>query len=715
MARKQPTRQPSQTPLLCAWPLGVALFVASCGGPARPRIPEAPGRVDEPFELASDDDLREVRGQYDALELGDKLRAEKRQSLAKEYVRRIDRGLRGSDREDVIAQFEALLQLWSPSELATAHEDEVFASLAPTAEKVRQLFAKSGGDIEAAGALYARALMEPAKAEKLLADVEEIFAYANELAIAEYGAGAVRARPIVILEETLRWLPSNDVVDRLVPLYVERQKAIKSVFRRQGDDAQKILGYHGPGVLTASRNIVHALAVSGRLPEATGAINAITGIGDDAKLRSQLKDALASSDPAPWLMLSATFRGSEEADAGLAICDEAVQRFPEAAMAHYCAGESAQSLEHGLLAIRHFRAALALDPEHEEAAKALARLYEVRVSALSFSDRPLAAARWLEHFETLHDEAATRKLGLKPDLASAYAVMGRGLVSQGELEEANAFLKRSLKLRPSLPAYEFLGTIALRRGQFEAAEAHFRAALALPEGDVINLFSRAILRRHLAEALDGKLGTDGGKRERELAFGDWLQILRRYKLSEAGEAEARIEIGKLLFYLGKEEEAMNEFLAALRKNPGASDHADIVSFLLGQDEYYLAKDIFLDALGHHDVGQYFKIYMSLWILAECAARDLPADYHAEAYIRELEGTLWSVQLAQYGLGKADEKALEAMATTRGRRAELLYYRAVLGPKRGDRDVTRELLSEVVRGNMVLFFEYEMAKRRLGTL
>jgi uncharacterized membrane protein len=56
-----------------------------------------------------------------------------------------------------------------------------------------------------------------------------------------------------------------------------------------------------------------------------------------------------------------------------------------------------------------------------------------------------------------------------------------------------------------------------------------------------------------------------------------------------------------------------------------------------------------------------------------------------------------------------------MATTRGRRAEFMYYSAVLGPESKNPEQARLLLEEVLRGDMVLFFEYEMAARRLRDL
>lgn len=689
------------------------LVFASCGGSPQAKIPSQLGRVDAPYELAADDDLAEVRAAFDAMPQTAAKRAEQRTDLIREYRRRIDVALRNDERKAAFAHFEALMTLWHPSELSTAHTDPEFTDLLAVAESLRRTFAKSGGDIEAAGALFAKARMQPEMAERHIEDIEEIFTYGDELAVLEHGAGAARARPIAILERTVRFLPSALVVDRLIALYTERQVAIKSAFRRTSSDTHQILSVHGPGVLITTHNIVRVLAESGRIDEAAAAIATISGIGDDAKLRNRVTSALTSNNPTPWLLLSASFRDApSDGPAALAICREAIKRYPKEAMSYVCGGESAEAQGNPLLAIRLLKEALAIDPQQRQASQALAELYEYRVSSLSFSDRPNAALKQLRAFEQLHKAASKNALPLTPDLASAYAAMARGLVSLGELDDAHRYLSRSLQLRPSLPAYEFLGTIALRQEQFADAQEHFSKALALPPGDVNNLFQRAQLRRLSAEALEGKSGAQAAQRQREIAFADWLTILSKYELSPEGEAEARLEIGKLIFLLGKDEEAMSEFLTALETMPGDSDHADIVAFLLGNNRYKLAKDVYLDALGHHDLGQYYKIYMSLWILAEAKRLGLEPDYHATNYLHSLEGELWSVRLAKYALGEGDRAALDALATTRGRRAELLYYRAVLGPESSQPELVQQLLEEVVRGSMVLFFEYDMAKRRL---
>ncbi|MCP4447557.1 MAG: hypothetical protein GY811_19785, partial [Myxococcales bacterium] len=527
--------------------LVIASILLGCGSPPRAKIPDRPGRVDAPIVLASDDDLGEVRAAYDALALDAPGRDTRRNELASEYSRRIESTLRRGKRTRAFLHFESLLQLWRPMELQQAHETTEFVALVPIAELLRKTFAKSGGDLEASAALYAMALMQPGKASKHYSDIEEIFQYGDELAVLEHGPGARRSRPISILESTVRFLPSASVVSRLVALYTERQEAIKSSFRRKGADMQ-LLRIHGPGVLTTAQNIVRILAESGRIRDARNAIASISGIGDDARLRKRLVAASTSSGPTPWLLLSANFLDVEgDEGAALAICREAIRLYPKAAMSYVCAGESAEKLGNILLAIRYYELALKFGPEQRKTNEALATLYEQRVSTLAYSDRPNAALAQLKTFEALHKSAAKRfETPLLPDLASAYTAMARGLVSLGELAEAHLYLARSIRLRPSLSAFEELGTIALRQEQFVEARSHFEKALALPTEQLEELFHRAAIRRISAEALAGNGDEEGAREQRELAFATWLELLNKYELSTAGESEARIEIGKLM-------------------------------------------------------------------------------------------------------------------------------------------------------------------------
>ncbi len=696
----------------------VAITMLGCGPSSRVEIPKAPGRVDAPYELASDDDLLAVRELFDAMALANPKRQKKRPLLATEYRRRLKSALHRGARDKAFERFQNLMSLWQPSELSSAHAQPSFVALEPEVQSIRRTFAKSGDTAKSVAALYALSLMQPHHASHYYAEVDEILSYSDELAMLAHGPGAKRARPIEILEKTTAFIASEHAIDRLIALYQERQAAIKSSFRRKGADI-RLLRVHGRGVLTSTHSIVGTLAKAHRIDEALSAISQLAGIGDDANLRKRLGDALAGTSPTTWLLLAASF-GGEKGDkrATLAICREAIARYPNDAMSHFCAGQAAEALDRFASAIGHYEDGLAIDPSQRDASESLAALYERRVSTLAFGDRPNAAGAQLAIFEAFHRNTAKHfESPIEPDLASAYAAMAHGLVSLGALDEAHQYLTRSIHLRPNLFAYEYLGTIALRQEDFSRARAHFAQALTLQESSTIDAFHHARLRRLAAEAIAqggsaGAMGAKAAQEQRRLALTTWLRLSRDYELSGSAQAEARIEMGKLMFALGMRENAMQSFLAALGNETSNSDHADIVAFLLAHDSHELAEDIYLDALGRQQVGQYLKIYMSLWILAENKRLALEPNTHATRYLSALDGPLWSVHLAQYAIGKREREELEAMASTRGRRAELLYYDAVLGPRSGDTNVARQLLQEVIAGSMVLFFEYEMAKKRL---
>ena len=84
------------------------------------------------------------------------------------------------------------------------------------------------------------------------------------------------------------------------------------------------------------------------------------------------------------------------------------------------------------------------------------------------------------------------------------------------------------------------------------------------------------------------------------------------------------------------------------------------------------------------------------------------------YLAERDGPLWYDDLARYADRTHRPAAtLRRRATTRARRAELLYYTAVLEATPRDPAAPRaQLLEGVVATDMVLFFEYDMAKHWL---
>jgi len=699
--------------------LGAA--VAGCAARAEPADPLAGLHVDDdaPLDLADDQDLELARADFAALPDDAPTRPAVRRRLADELARRLDLALVHGERDAGLAALRGLLALWSAAELAAPAAAE--AGMAPyraVLARARQAYARSGRDRETAAALCALVLADPAGAASYRAELEEIFAYADELATADDAPMPRAPRPIEILDGLIDVHPAPWVVDRLVALYLAHGAAAASRARRGGRGELGMA--RGDPAWRTAWHVTRALARGGRVGEAARAIEAIAGVGDDRELRERLRRiGAAGARAADWVLLAARFQSSDprlgDAGAALAIAREAVRRFPRDAAAHLAAADSARLAGETGLAIRYYESGLALDPRHADATAALGRLHVERISALALSDRPGAAARLLRGFDRFH-RAATVALGqpVEPDLADAQAAFGRGLASLGELEQARRTLTASIDRRPTLDALEALGTLALKQDRFDAAIDAFERALARPATDPIARAQQCRLLRLAAEAYDGAgRPIEARARERAALFG-WRHLMETAGIASALAGDALVEQGKVLWQIGEFDAALVAFDAAVDVDPnGASVHADVVAFLVVRGQYERALDAYHGALGSREIGDYFKVYMSLWVTAEALRQGRPVDPLARDFLAAREGPLWYDDLARYAGGRIRLAALERRATTRSRRAELLYYSAVLD--RGlvqDPARARRRLERVVATDMVMFFEYDMARHWL---
>jgi tetratricopeptide (TPR) repeat protein len=321
----------------------------------------------------------------------------------------------------------------------------------------------------------------------------------------------------------------------------------------------------------------------------------------------------------------------------------------------------------------------------------------------------------LTKFEKLFAAAEKRwpDKPLSPDLAAAYTAMGRGMISLGEIEQAMRYLRKSLAKRVTLGALEWLGTIELRRGNFRLAFAHLDRAIDMKAESVDDRFQRNKLLRLAAEAVAGAGNKTQAASILKEALAEWDRLTDDVDLNPPFLAEALVEIGKLLWQLGERETALATFDAAIDRDPGNDNiHADVVAFLVVRDQYDRALDTYHRALGSHEIGGYFKVYMSLWVVAEAQRSNRPIDRLAREFLASRNGSLWYDDLARFASGRAGAALLHKRATTRGRKAELLYYSAVLDQAASDPRAARKQLERVLDTDMLLFFEYRMAQHWL---
>ena len=485
---------------------------------AKPRPPAGP---DAPYELADSDDLAALRDRFEGTPRSE--RRKLRDALAAEYRQRAEAALDGSDHNRAYDAFTKLVSLFDhPAELASPPTS--LRAAASLAQRIRTAYAARGGDHQAALALYVLAAVDNSTAPKHFDEIETIFTYSDELAVAEHGEGAQRSRSLEILQAVVAVAPFPEATKRLIELYRERHSAIDDIIR-QGNLSYEIIGAHGESVLHTTWHIIRVSALARSLESAPTALEGIDGFGDDPELRLALT-RLRTGGAAEAIGLARRYDGSQEEkrdlDAALAILEWALEHWPKDRALLRAAGMTASKNNHLALGIRLLEAGVANPPRDRKAAAELAELYEFRVTTLSLTGRPHAANKVLAQFERFYGGAAKVWSDFKPDLANAYAAMGRGLLSMGDLRGAKALLSRSVGARATLEALEHLGTLALRRDQFELAADHFGRALRLPAKEPSVRFNRAKLMRLAGESLLG-----AGRRDP--AYGMFLRALEEWR------------------------------------------------------------------------------------------------------------------------------------------------------------------------------------------
>jgi len=701
--------------------IAVALALTACG-PGRvrpgPAAPVALSGRDVAYELAEDDDLADRRGAFLALEVGAPGRAELRRQLAGEYARRVDVELAAGRPATAHQALLGLGSLWLPAELDDPVASRDLTGYAGAARSIYQQFARSGGTSEAVAAQAMLIVMDPQHADQHRAEIDEIFAYADSLMVSMYGEGAERARPIEILEELVDAFPSRFVIDRLAELYVARQAAIDTLFRNKGADFMLIRA-HGRGALQTSWNLLRIFALADRLGDALPYLASADGkLGEDDEVHRR---AVAAADPQAtvddWIgalrALAGVRRGERDGEAELRLAMAISRRFPGDAGAAFTAASVAEALDRVDLAVHLYERGLAGAPAARGEAERLAGLYEAQLGTLVFADRPHAAADLLVRIDAFHRGAAARwpAYPLQHDLAGALATMGRGLVALGELDAAAEYLRRSLALRHNADAYEWLGVMALERDQFGEAADRFAAALALIGGGGAGLFQRARLLRLRSEAEDGAGRRDSARADARAALDTWAGVDPR-KLPGPLRAILLVEKGKLLWWLGQRGDAQAAFDGAVDADPeGAVTHTSVVGFLVERSARDRALDAFHRALASQGIGDYDKVTMSLWLVAEARRHDQPPDPLAMRYLASRDGALWYDELARFAAGEQPLPA-RGQVGVRSRRAQLLYYAAMLG--NGHDPERARLLEQVVATDAVMSFEYHMAKQWLNS-
>ena len=692
------------------------LAAAGCPASVQPR-PQWP---DAQFTLLDDADRDWMIDRFWALPTGAEREAA-RTELARSLARRIETALDEERPATAAALLDRLTQLWEtePTQLGRG--------LAPHVELLRRLratFARSGALEPALRALVVLAEADPDQRAAHLAEIDEILAFADDLAIAENGANAGRAQPIALLTPTALAVPLPWLVDRYVTLLVERQRIVSGLLDSQGASMQLVRAHHD--VLSTGRRIANVLARAGRIDDIYRRVVGLRGIGADRELTIRA-DVLASQPtPDAYAGLAERLRADDPNDrhgdpaAALAVCLAGLAKFPDATELALAASGDARELGRVDQAIQLAERALAASREavDEAAALQLGTLYGERIEGLAAGGRPAAAQAAWRHALDFTERAARAH----PDTvwqqaqAIAQASLGRGLASQGLVTEARRSLRASIGRAPSIDALETLTTVDLQTDELSSARKWVAQGLEmLGDRTLGDRYRRAKLER-----LDGDALRRAGRAPQAAAayrasLQSWTSLGDIKELPEQIAAERRLEEGRAHWWLGDQDRAVEDVLDAVSRD---ADNGGLVAaaiaFLLEVGRYPDAVDAYHRGLGA-DLGDRYKVYMTLWIAGEAKHRGQPLDRLAAEFLASREGDTWYELLARAATGRVPFDQLRASATTGPRKAELAYYGAVLGldPRAATPAGKRALLAQVVTAALVLDAEYDLARRYLA--
>ncbi len=687
--------------------------LVACGAAAK-RQPVWP---DAPIQLRDEGDRDQAIDELWVLPLGPE-RDAIRSDIAAAIAARITDAL--EEDRPLVAEL-LLLQLASLWQLDPA---VVGTGLAPHVEVVRKLratFAKSGSLEPAIATLVLLAELEPQHRTEHLTELDEVLSFADDLESAENGPEAVRAQPIKLLQPTVLTLPLPWLVDRYVKLLQDRQRIISDLITSQGASIQLVRAHHD--ILATSQRIAIALARAGRTREIHAHLADIKGLGADKELTTRAEVVANRPTADAYYDLADELRTDKDngdPGAALAVCIEGLQKFPHDAALLAAAAQDAAELGRVEQPIALFEAAVRARRGDVDSALALrlGKLYAARIARLAFGGRPAAAKTAWQDLSRYTNQVSKKSSHRVWSLvaASGETALGRGLLSQGRLYEAEKALNASLEKAPSIDAYETLATIHLKTNRLESAVRHATAGIAMlgtGKGDRVR-------RAKLARIAGDAARTAGSARSAAGFYLDamhaWASLGPDDDLPTSMRAERKIEFERSLWVVGEAEKAVNLVFDGIDADPeAAANYATAAAFLLQVGSYGEALDIVHRALSQPDVSELYKVYMCLWVLGDAHQRGEPRDRQAFEYLAARQGDLWYELLAQAATDRVDLPTLRAAAITGPRKAELSFYSVVLGldPDAKTPAGRRKLLTDVIEAQLVMEAEYDLARKYLA--
>ena len=203
-------------------------------------------------------------------------------------------------------------------------------------------------------------------------------------------------------------------------------------------------------------------------------------------------------------------------------------------------------------------------------------------------------------------KAYQRSLALRSDLAETHYALGHILLELGRHEEAIPSLKKAAELKPSKEAWMALGAAQEKAHPREAADSYSKAG-ALAPNDPEPHTRAAVLyeqQKDWPNAEREYLAAEKIEHSTELLAGlvhvyqemnrapEAEAMLREYLKLKPTDAEAHLQLGRLLLAQGKKDEAVKEFAVAHAGQGDPATQRRIAAELVEAKDYAHAASIY---------------------------------------------------------------------------------------------------------------------------
>jgi tetratricopeptide (TPR) repeat protein len=705
-------------------------FAPGCGktnGPGtEPPLLEAPESIEDL------DDYSAARNAYALLDIDDPARAALRTKLRTYLIGYIDHALADEQMEPAVNALEQLAGLWLAHELRTLADDPELAAAA------MRVYAAAAAPGRERPALLALGLAEAFGDTKIETD-----ARANYRQLADWllrtDDFATEPRVLVqidrVLEDVTAHFPSPFLVDALADVYLERFRAAQQ--------NPSLSGSGDPRIPYTGYLLARLYLRADDFDEAIAALDRIQGGEPTTELRSSIVAAkeAATDGRSPQAIDQLIFEFTPHPDDRLPeeivvqswgivdnLARRCLARFPEHPPAELARGRVLRAQNTVDAAIVHYERSFVgkIRPTDREdlhrAWSELAELYQLALEAhLDAGESDAAAKEMLTRVEDFHERAdeVWPQRPVDPSVQLAWMTVALAEFNAGRIAEAETLMSQTLVIEPHPAALSLLGTIAMRRGDYEDARTHYVRLGKLSDryGDEIDRYDwQTNSKIGLAEVEMFAGNRDAGVTALRDALRQLNTLLSYPGLAAPLRAEFSLRRARVFFLLGEVGLGMQDAREAQRLAPERDDAiSDPLMFTVVHGHLEEATQLLDIALDRDDIDE-LAIYYSLWVIDLAERLGSPTPPQARARLLEFAAdksmTAWQRKLASYGLGELSFDELAKLAQDPRERSEAYFYEALRAWRGGSHKTSLELMRKVVEQQMMGDFEYQMAQSYL---